>query len=368
LDNQPHQGHTTTEYAICIGLLCLLAVGGLKLLGTNISALLYMPVSASTNQQSSRLYSLIGSQAGGGVSGINLKAAAAPVSQVVDIKSLQLQINPATGQIVTSDTTGGGKNTTSVAGDQAMRLLAQQLGQIAKSTLPNGQPMPDQVQALLMKLMQDGTNLADNYGETLALRPQFDAINAANAGKTKELQMYPGDMMQALGDSLEKSLQFQQDYEALSTVLNDMAKSNPTLNETLIKPIDQVAGSISSMQYENVGKAFVENMNPQAILTSDLLEIYQQSPSIQNAVPPAEMMNAMGLPEDKAASAIQQLIADAAQNAVVGTRPTCEPVTIAVTPASTPSQLSRRERKSNRTPQTTTPPHVKRTQRSKNIN
>jgi len=320
------KGHTTAEYAICLGLLAVLAMGSLKLLGGNIMAVLQAPISGSAQAKTSQLYALIGANAGNSTpanSKVTTGGASSPAT-------LQLTIDPNTGSVLTTtETTGGSKNTTSVPGDQAISLLAQQLKQLADSPLPNGQPIPDNIHELILKLMQDGVYLSNGYNIISELMPSFNAINAANEGKTSNLQPYPGSMTIALGATLGNGVQFQQDYLMLHAALVDLAKSDPSLNASLISPVEQLAGGISSIAYNNLGKPFTENFNANAASTTDLMTAYTQNPSLLQVVSPNILATTLALPPSQSGPAIQSLLSNAALNTQVGFPPsTGSPVSL----------------------------------------
>lgn len=321
------KGHTTTEYGICIALLGILAFSSLKLLGGNISILLQAPMSGPASMQANQLFSLIGANIG--MSGpITTNGGTTNVSSL----NIQLTVDPTTGQIITTDSTGGGTNTTSVPGDQAMMMLAQQMGQLANMKLPNGQPLPSDIQAQILKLTQDGQALGTSYSAISGMSAQFNAINAANAGKSSGLEQYPSTLTSALGSNLGQSVQFQQDYAKLSTMLSSLS---PSLSSSIAQQVNQLAGGISSIQYNNVGKNFANNINVNAISTTDLMSIYTQNPPLQAAVPLSTMMGTMMLPPGQMAPAMEQIISTAAAGAVVGDPPTASnPITLTVNPPS----------------------------------
>lgn len=305
-------GQVTVEYAVCTGLLGALAIGGLILLGGNVNTLLQAPAQGQASMQIDHLYNLVGASVKGSNAGAN--ANGSPVK-------LQLSIDPVTGQVITTDTTGGSKNTTSVPGDQAMLLMAQQMTQLANVQLANGQPLPSNIQKMILQLMQDGVTLSNGFKSSSGYLSQFDAINAANAGKTSGLTSYPSTMITTLGANLSQSMQFQQDYNTLSGMLATLAKTDPSVVNTLINPLSELAGGITSIQYQNLGKDFANNFNPAATSSTDLFNIYTQSPSLQTAVPPSTMMQTFALPPDQFAPAVQTLISGAAASAVVGSPP-----------------------------------------------
>jgi len=306
-------GQVTVEYAVCTGLLGALAIGGLILLGGNVNTLLQAPAKGQTSVQIDHLYNLIGASAKGSTAGGNANVA---------ITKLQLSIDPSTGQVMTTDTTGGSKNTTSVPGDQAMSLLAQQVKQLASVQLANGQPLPSDIQKMILQLMQDGVNLSNGFQTSSGYLSQFNAINAENTGKTSGLTPYPSTMITTLGANLSQSVQFQQDYNALSGMLATLAKTDPSVTSSLIDPLSQIAGGITAIQYQNVGKDFANNFNVTATSPTDLYNIYAQSPSLQAIVPLSSMTQTFALPPNQFAPAVETLISNTAANSVVGSPPT----------------------------------------------
>lgn len=315
-------GHTTVEYAICLSLLAVLALASLKLLGGNINNLLGATTSGKSASQINQLYALIGANpniggSSGSTGGTNTPSVVAGVGN-----KIQLHIDPSTGQVIMTDTTGGSKNTTSVDGSTSMVMISKQLGLLADVKLANNHPLPSEVQALIKQLMLDGINLSNAFNGSLGVMDQYNAINAANTGKTSGFESYPGAVVQTLGNNLSQGIQFQNDYNRLNTLLNALAKTDPTVQSRLIDPISQLAGGLSSIPYNAYGKNLASDFNINAASTSDLVNVYQTNPLIGTVIPMSTVISSVSMDPASRDRFIQDKLTTVAQSVVVGTIPT----------------------------------------------
>lgn len=322
-------GHTTTEFAICLALLGILSIGSLKLLGGNISDLLGAFTKGPTITKTDQLFSLIGASTNINSSGSNTPGIL-PNAPVVTA-SLQLKLDPNTGQVLVTDTTGGSKNTTSVDGSTAMPLMAQQIGLLANVKLANGQPLPTDLKRQILQLMQDGIGLSNAANGSTSVLEEFNTVNASNTGKTSGFTAYPDTVVAALGTNLSAGMKFQQDFNGLKGLITNLAQTDPRLINNLLTPLSQLAGAISSVAYNGQGKELATNFNINAANTSTLLKVYQDNPLLEQGIPVVDVIQSASLPPEQRGSVMQKSLTDLTQSTLVGTPITAgNPVNIAL--------------------------------------
>jgi Flp pilus assembly pilin Flp len=318
-----HSGNTTVEYAICLTLLGVLAVGSLQLLGGNISQLLGKANSAKTMGQTNQLYALIGASPNGGSGAPATSANNRSAGNAATTGPVQLMIDPSSGQAMLSDTMGGSKNTTSVDGATSLSMLSKQLGMLANVKTASGQPLPSALQDQIRQLMMDGMDLSNAYNSSTGVLGQFRTINATNTtGTNKNTTHYPKMVLDTLANNLNQGLQFQNDYNTLHAMLSTMAQTNPALNASLITPLSQLAGTITSIPYNAYGKNLANNFNINAVKAPDLMAVYKNYPLIESSIPVGTVVQAALMRPTKRENYIQQQLSGIVQTTLVGTPPT----------------------------------------------
>lgn len=273
------KGQALHEYAIALALLAIVSVGALKLLGWNISSLFARTTSAQTVSQTDQLFSLIGAQAEGSNQG---SSQAAQFSASTVPQNVLLKIDPATGKVMISDQSGGEKNSTSVDGGALISGASQALASLANTTLANGEPLPDDIQALIQKLSASGGQIGQYYQDfeanQQAIAQLTQAIVQQNAlGEYGGPPYYPPELVTQTIGYTEQYIQFSQTYHQLEAKLAGLAKNDPAA-AALQQKMSAYAGAISTTAHENVGQPFFQDMHIERVQTADLAAALRSNP------------------------------------------------------------------------------------------
>lgn len=270
------KGQALYEYAIALGLLAIVSIGALQLLGWNVNNLFGQATSARTVSQTDQLFSLIGASSQGSGQPAQLKAANIP-------QNVLLKIDPDTGKVLISDQSGGEKNSTSVDGAAFITGASQALADLSKTTLANGEPLPDDIQALLKKLSASGSQLGQYYS---AFEANQDAIAQLSQAMTQQQQAgqfsgppyYPAELVTQTIGYTEQYIQLSQTYHQLEAKLGTLAQNDPAVAE-LKQKISSYAGAISTTAHENVGQPFFSDMHIEHVQSADLMAALRDNPT-----------------------------------------------------------------------------------------
>lgn len=264
-------GHTLSEYGLALALLVLLALGGLTLLGGNVKNLLSSDNSKMQND-SQKLYGLVGASSGGGGSGAGGG-------------STTLSFNPKTGQVTISGGAGGtGTNATSTDGVE--KLLADKLGAMAQTTV-NGKALPSDVQQDFAKLQQIGDQLADFQSWYQQNKSQLDGITA-QIGPQIKAGTYAGQPVYSQ-TSIDKTVQyaanyidFKTAYDSLNGKLSTLAAGSPEY-AAMQQQVTGYAQMLSNMVDANAGQKIFGTFYMDGAPMSQVNAALAQNPSAQNA-------------------------------------------------------------------------------------
>lgn len=266
-----HSGQALHEYAIVLVLVTILCVGALKLLGRDIRNLLDRgDTSRSGSVQD--LYALIGTPVNG------QSQASVPQSIIPD--GATLGINPANGQITLLESgNGGSQNSSSAEGSQVVLALADRLGDLTGYRTEDGEPLPDDVQALLRQLSASGKQMGMFYSAYQGQQDAFSALNnrisqAQLNGQYEGGPYYDGEFVgQAIGYT-EQYMTFSETFHQLSGKL----ENNPAYRD-LQKQVADYAGGLSGMAHKNVGLPIFSEFHVSNIRPQDLQTAFASNPN-----------------------------------------------------------------------------------------
>ena len=168
-------GNTLSEYAIIIGLLSLVSVGGLTLLGNSASELL-VSVSNGSGSHSMQNYLVstlgTGTAQSGGSAGNNapLQGPVAVIAMPKGSQNASMVPNPSAPDInpLTPNTTGGGTNATSVDGVGMIQERADRLTRLVREIEADPNHDPDLL-SLVTNLANIGHTAGDGVSEGVQL-------------------------------------------------------------------------------------------------------------------------------------------------------------------------------------------------------
>lgn len=257
-------GQALHEYAIAIALIALLAVGALQLLGWNISNL-FIQAADGRNSETSQLMNLVGS--GGQKS-----------KPAINLSHVTLQIDPKTGQMLIQDTGSGGKNATSIDGGVLIAAASDKLDELSRLRTYNGKPVPEDISKLIKQLSEIGDKLGIAHDKYTTNRPAIDQLNDAITAAQQEGRYgdppYPIRIIDQVAQYAENSIQFYSIYSQIQ----GMIAQNPELSG-LQGQVSDLAGAISAVTYNNVGKPFLGQVHTESILPNDLAVALQNAPT-----------------------------------------------------------------------------------------
>lgn len=270
------KGHALHEYAIALGLLAVVAIGALQLLGWNINNLFASTTSSKTTSETEKLFSLIGASTG-------QKSGKAPLQASVIPQNVSLKIDPVTGKVMITDNSGGEKNSTSVDGGTLIEGAAQALAKLQNMTLSNGQPLPDDIKALLQKLSAQGGQIGQFYSQFETSQDAINQLNQAISKQTAQGQFtgppyYSPDLVSEAIGYTDQYIQFSQTYQQLQTKLTALAKTDPAA-ASIQKSMNDYAGAITNTAHENMGQPLFSALHIDRAQDSDLAAALKNNPT-----------------------------------------------------------------------------------------
>ncbi len=298
-------GHAIHEYALGIGLVAVLAILALNFLGFSVSDLM-----AGNNDKTvtgaDKLYQMIGTNAGGTTSGGSTGG-----------KAVSVQVDPKTGKVTFMSANGSNVNTTSVDG---MKGMANGLEELATQTQVNGQPLPNDVQAMLKELSSMGESMADLVAYYENARPGLDQLNGvieqqmANGQYTGQ-PMYPQEAILNSMAMTETMARFQDVYNKLQGRLG----SDPAL-ANLKQKVDGYAAGISNTAFNNMGEPVMGNVHIDRVDLQTAIAAAQKYPDTAGKL--VSLMNqASGMSPAEKDAFVRQHATRLNQSTVVGTIP-----------------------------------------------
>jgi Flp pilus assembly pilin Flp len=302
-------GQSLQEYAIAIALIAVVAIGGLKLLGGNISNLFGTIGKPKAQNDVQHLYALIGADGRGNAT-----------DNPQGVTNALLKLNPVTGRVEITSTTGGVTNATSA--DGVMNTVSLALAQLAATRMGNGQPLPDDIQQLLRKLSATGTDMGSLYGQIEQQQAAFDATNQViqqqiAQGKYGGPPYYDSSYVQMTVNNANNYLTFAQTYQQLSEKLAGMAQTDPAV-AALQQKVSSYAGAISGITFNNLAQPTFSSFHIDNVKTSDLLSSLSSAPLALQYFAPVATQTVLASPASRD-STFQQSFLSIGQQMQAGT-------------------------------------------------
>lgn len=264
-------GQALQEYAIVLILIAVLCMGVLGLLGGDIRALLNRG-DVSRNSSVQELYALIGTP-------VNGKAQASAGAQSLP-DGATLGIDPANGQITLLESgNGGSQNSSSAEGSQIVAILADRLGSLAAYRTEDGEPLPDDVQALLRQLSASGRKMGAFYEQYEQQQDAFSALNHQISQAQMNGQYEGGPYYDS--EFVGQAIQYTEQYMTFSGTFQQLSgklANNPAYKD-LQKQVADYAGGLSGMTHKNVGLPIFSEFHVSNIRPQDLQKAFASNPN-----------------------------------------------------------------------------------------